>query len=64
MGIGIEGFGPNTFKIDSLPAFLQTSDPVSFMQQVIDDLKSAKQQQLGAASGRRDDRHDGLPPTP
>ena len=41
MGIGIEGFGPNTFKIDSLPAFLQTSDPVSFMQQVIDDLKSA-----------------------
>jgi len=41
MGIGIEGFGPNTFKIDSLPAFLQTSDPVSFMQRVIDDLKSA-----------------------
>ena len=41
MGIGIEGFGPNTFKIDSLPAFLTTSDPVSFMQRVIDDLKSA-----------------------
>ena len=41
MGIGIEGFGPNTFKIDSLPAFLQTSDPISFMQRVIDDLKSA-----------------------
>ena len=41
MGIGIEGFGPNTFKIDSLPAFLKTSDPISFMQRVIDDLKSA-----------------------
>jgi DNA mismatch repair protein MutL len=41
MGIGIESFGPNTFKIDSLPAFLKTSDPVSFMQRVIDDLKSA-----------------------
>lgn len=41
MGIGIEGFGPNTFKIDGLPAFLQTSDPISFMQRVIDDLKSA-----------------------
>ncbi|HWX16259.1 MAG TPA: DNA mismatch repair endonuclease MutL [Chthoniobacterales bacterium] len=41
MGIGIEGFGPNTFKIDSLPAFLETSDPISFMQRVIDDLKSA-----------------------
>ena len=41
MGIGIDSFGPNTFKIDSLPAFLKTSDPVSFMQRVIDDLKSA-----------------------
>jgi DNA mismatch repair protein MutL len=41
MGIGIERFGPNTFKIDSLPAFLRTSEPVTFMQRVIDDLKSA-----------------------
>ncbi len=41
MGIGIEGFGPNTFKIDCLPAFLKASDPVSFMQRVVDDLKSA-----------------------
>ncbi|MFN2540891.1 MAG: DNA mismatch repair endonuclease MutL [Chthoniobacterales bacterium] len=43
MGIGIESFGPTTFKIDSLPAFLKTSDPVSFMQRVIDDLKSASE---------------------
>jgi DNA mismatch repair protein MutL len=41
MGIGIESFGPNTFKIDSVPAFLRTSEPVTFMQRVIDDLKSA-----------------------
>jgi DNA mismatch repair protein MutL len=41
MGIGIERFGPNTFKIDSLPAFLRTSEPLTFMQRVIDDLKSA-----------------------
>jgi DNA mismatch repair protein MutL len=41
MGIGIESFGPNTFKIDSLPTFLRTSEPVTFMQRVIDDLKSA-----------------------
>ena len=41
MGIGLEAFGPNTFKIDSLPAFLNTSDPVRFMQRVIDDLKSS-----------------------
>jgi DNA mismatch repair protein MutL len=41
MGIEIESFGPNTYKIDSLPAFLRTSDPVNFMQRVIDDLKDA-----------------------
>jgi DNA mismatch repair protein MutL len=41
MGIGIESFGPNTFKIDSLPSFLDVSDPPQFMRKVIDDLKSA-----------------------
>jgi DNA mismatch repair enzyme (predicted ATPase) len=40
MGIGIESFGPNTFKIDSLPSFLNVSDPTQFMRKVIDDLKS------------------------
>ena len=41
MGIGIESFGPSTFKIDSVPAFLNVSDPTQFMRKVIDDLKSA-----------------------
>src|SRR6266480_2495337 len=41
MGNGIEALGPNSFNIDSLPSFLTTTDPVSFMQRVIDDLKSA-----------------------
>jgi DNA mismatch repair protein MutL len=41
MGIGIESFGQNAFKIDSLPTFLDVSDPVSFMRKVIDGLKSA-----------------------
>jgi DNA mismatch repair protein MutL len=41
MGIGIESFGPGTFKIDSLPGFLNVSDPAQFMCKVIDDLKSA-----------------------
>jgi DNA mismatch repair protein MutL len=41
MGIGIESFGANTFKIDSLPSFLDVSDPAQFMCKVIDDLKSA-----------------------
>jgi DNA mismatch repair protein MutL len=40
MGIGIETFGPNTFKIDSLPAFLNVLDPAQFMSRVIDDLRS------------------------
>jgi DNA mismatch repair protein MutL len=40
-GIGIESFGPNTFKIDSLPSFLNVSDASQFMRKVIDDLKSA-----------------------
>ena len=41
MGIGIESFGPGTFKIDSLPSFLDVSDPAQFMRKVIDDLKGA-----------------------
>jgi DNA mismatch repair protein MutL len=41
MGIGIEPFGQNAFKIDSLPTFLDLSDPVAFMRKVIDGLKSA-----------------------
>jgi DNA mismatch repair protein MutL len=41
MGIGIESFGPNTFKIDSLPMFVTAPDAVQFMQSVIDELKSA-----------------------
>src|SRR6266487_4658225 len=41
MGIGIESFGPETFKIDTVPSFLNVSDPVQFMRKVIDDLKGA-----------------------
>ncbi|HXL24083.1 MAG TPA: DNA mismatch repair endonuclease MutL [Chthoniobacterales bacterium] len=43
MGIGIESFGPNTFKIDSLPGFLNVTDGAQFMGKVIDDLKSASE---------------------
>ncbi|HEX4653437.1 MAG TPA: DNA mismatch repair endonuclease MutL [Candidatus Udaeobacter sp.] len=41
MGIGIESFGPGSFKIDSVPSFLNVSDPSQFMRTVVDDLKSA-----------------------
>src|SRR5437899_3866332 len=40
MGIGIEPFGQNAFKIDSLPTFLDVADPVTFMRKVIDGLKT------------------------
>ena len=41
MGIGIENFGPNTFKIESLPGFLNVTDGAQFIRKVIDDLKGA-----------------------
>jgi len=41
MGIGIEPFGAQTFKIDSLPTFLEIADPAAFMREVIDGLRSA-----------------------
>ncbi len=40
MGIGIEPFGAQTFKIDSLPTFLATPDAIGFMRSVIDGLRS------------------------
>lgn len=41
MGIGIEAFGPSTFRIDSLPPFVRPADPSEFMRNVIDELKNA-----------------------
>ncbi len=40
MGIGVENFGANSFRIDSLPAFLDISDAGAFLRQVIDELKT------------------------
>ena len=41
MGIGIEPFGGQTFRIESLPAFFRAPDPLRFMHDVIDELRSA-----------------------
>lgn len=38
-GIGLEPFGPATFKIDTLPTFLRTSDPAQLVREMIDDLR-------------------------
>ncbi len=40
MGIGIEPFGAQTFKIDSLPTFLRTNDASALMREVIDSLRT------------------------
>ncbi|MBA3881656.1 MAG: DNA mismatch repair endonuclease MutL [Chthoniobacterales bacterium] len=41
MGIGVEPFGAQTFKVDSLPTFLNSPDAATFMRDVIDELRSA-----------------------
>ena len=40
MGIGIEPFGAQTFKIDSLPTFLHATDAAAFVRDVIDGLRT------------------------
>ena len=48
MGIGIEpfgdGVGETTYKIDALPSFVKTSDPLQLIRHLIDDLRSATTQ--------------------
>ena len=41
MGIGIEPFGAQTFKIDSLPTFLHVVDAARFVREVVDGLRTA-----------------------
>jgi DNA mismatch repair protein MutL len=40
MGIGIESFGANSFRVDTLPAFLEVADAADFLRRVIDELKT------------------------
>ncbi|MDB6007245.1 MAG: mismatch repair protein MutL, partial [Prosthecobacter sp.] len=40
LGIEIEPFGPNVFKVETLPAFLKTDDPAAWLDQVIEELSS------------------------
>ena len=61
MGIGIEPFGAHTFKIDSLPTFLQAADPAQFVREVIDGLRTVSNSSSASAVGRRHDRENGLP---
>jgi len=38
MGIGIESFGGKSFRVDTLPAFLEIADAADFLRRVIDEL--------------------------
>lgn len=40
LGIEVEPFGPNTFKVEALPTFLKTDDPLAWLDQVIEELQS------------------------
>lgn len=40
LGIEIEPFGPNVFKVETLPSFLKTDDPADWLDQVIEELSS------------------------
>ena len=39
LGIELEPFGPNTFKVETLPTFLKTDDPMDWLDQVIEELR-------------------------
>jgi DNA mismatch repair protein MutL len=39
LGIELEPFGPNTFKLEALPTFIKTDDPADWLDQVIEELR-------------------------
>jgi len=41
LGIEAEPFGANSFKVDALPTFLKTDDPMALLRDVLDELASA-----------------------
>ena len=41
MGIGLEDFGAGSFKLDSLPPFLQVEEPLTLLREIIDALQAA-----------------------
>jgi DNA mismatch repair protein MutL len=43
-GIGLEPFGPATFKIDALPQFLRADDPPQLLRDIIDELRETSAQ--------------------
>jgi len=44
MGIGMEAFGAGTWKLDSIPPFVETGNPQQLLRDVIDELKETSSQ--------------------
>jgi len=44
MGIGMEGFGSGTWKLDSVPQFVQGAEPQQLLHDIIDELKEVSSQ--------------------
>jgi DNA mismatch repair protein MutL len=40
LGIELEPFGNNTFKLEALPTFIKTDDPMQWLDQVVEELRS------------------------
>lgn len=49
LGLELEPFGANTFKLETLPTFLKTDDPMEWLDQVIEELRGMS---AGASSLR------------
>jgi len=41
MGLGLESFGPGTFKLESLPPYLPADQPQQLIREVIEELQAA-----------------------
>ncbi len=44
MGIGIEAFGNGTWKLDSLPPFVRSREPLQLLRELIDELRTVSTQ--------------------
>ena len=44
MGIGVEGFGSGTWKLDSIPQFVRSEEPQQLLREIIDELREVSSQ--------------------
>ena len=44
MGLGVEGFGSGTWKLDSIPQFMRSQEPQQLLHEIIDELREVSSQ--------------------